>query len=114
MPFISTKTTVAIDPDKEASIKKKLGKAIEIIPGKSENWLMLSFEDNCSMYFKGSKDKPLAFLEVKLFGKASADAYNRLTMTLTDIISEELGIRPDSIYVKYEEVSHWGWNGSNF
>ncbi len=114
MPFISTKTTVIINPEKRDAIKTKLGKAIELIPGKSESWLMLSFEDNCPMYFKGDKDKPLAFLEVKIFGKSTADAYNKLTKEITEIISEELGISPDCIFVKYEEVSTWGWNGSNF
>lgn len=114
MPYILTKTTVSISSEKRETIKKKLGKAIELIPGKSESWLMLAFEDNCSMYFKGSNEKPLAFLEVKIFGKASSDAYDRLTKAITEIISEELGIRPEGIYVKYEEVSTWGWNGSNF
>lgn len=114
MPYISTKTTVSINPEKREIIKKKFGKAIELIPGKSETWLMLAFEDNCSMYFKGSNENPLAFIEVKIFGKASSDAYSRLTKAITDIINEELGIRTDGIYVKYEEVSTWGWNGSNF
>jgi phenylpyruvate tautomerase PptA (4-oxalocrotonate tautomerase family) len=66
------------------------------------------------MYFQGSDVKPLAFVEVKIFGKATADAYGKLTKAITDIINGELGIRPDCIYVKYEEVSTWGWNGSNF
>jgi phenylpyruvate tautomerase PptA (4-oxalocrotonate tautomerase family) len=114
MPYISTKTTVAVTPEKSEIIKKKLGKAIELLPGKSENWLMLSFDDNSSMYFKGSKERPLAFIEVKLFGKASSDAYKDLTKAITSIISEELSIQPDCIYVKYEEVSTWGWNGNNF
>ncbi|HWT77116.1 MAG TPA: phenylpyruvate tautomerase MIF-related protein [Mobilitalea sp.] len=114
MPYISTKTTVTISPDKRESIKKKLGKAIELIPGKSESWLMLSFDDNSSMYFKGSNDKPLAYVEVKIFGSAAKAAYDKLTKAITEILNEELEIRPDCIYVKYEEVSTWGWNGSNF
>lgn len=114
MPYISTKTTVAISPEKREIIKKKLGKAIELIPGKNENWLMLAFEDNSVMYFKGSSEKPLAFVDVKIFGKASSDAYDKLTKEVTAIISEELGISLDGIYVKYEEVTTWGWNGNNF
>lgn len=114
MPFINTKTNVTISKDKEEVIKQKLGKAIELIPGKSESWLMLSFEDQRSLYFKGQSDKAIAFVEVKLFGSASKGAYNKLTAAVTDILKEELGIAPDQIYVKYEEVSNWGWNGSNF
>jgi phenylpyruvate tautomerase PptA (4-oxalocrotonate tautomerase family) len=114
MPYINTKTTVSITEEKREVIKQKFGKAIELIPGKSENWLMVSFDDNSFMYFKGSNDKPLAFVEVKIFGKASSDAYSKLTKAITDILQQELGIQPDGIYVKYEEVSNWGWNGNNF
>jgi phenylpyruvate tautomerase PptA (4-oxalocrotonate tautomerase family) len=114
MPFISTKTNITISGDKELEIKKKLGKAIELIPGKSESWLMLSFEDQCSLYFKGEGDKPIAYVEVKIFGSSSADAYNKLTASITEILNKELNIAPDQIYVKYEEVSNWGWNGRNF
>lgn len=114
MPYISTKTTVSLSPEQREVIKTKLGKAIELIPGKNESWLMLDFEDNCSMYFKGSNDKPLAFVDVKLFGKASAEAYSKLTKGITDIIRDELGVNPDCTYVKYEEVTTWGWNGNNF
>ncbi len=114
MPYISTKTNVAISKDKEIEIKKKLGKAIEIIPGKSENWLMVSFEEQCSLYFKGKADSGIAFVEVKLFGKADSASYNKLTVVISDILKDELGIAPDHVYVKYEEISNWGWNGSNF
>ncbi|OPJ64647.1 phenylpyruvate tautomerase MIF-related protein [Clostridium oryzae] len=114
MPCIQTKVNVKISEEKEEVIKSKLGKAIELIPGKSESWLMVSFEDECKLYFKGSKDDKIAFVEVKIFGKASDKAYDDLTAAITDILHEELDISPLNIYVKYEEVDHWGWNGSNF
>lgn len=113
MPFISTKTNMEITKEREAIIKQKLGKAIELVPGKSEAWLMLSFEDKCSMYFKGQGDKPMAFVEVKLFGGANGAAYDKLTAAITNIFNEELNINPAQLYVKYEEVKTWGWNGGN-
>jgi hypothetical protein len=114
MPYISTKTTVAISSKQRESIKTKLGKAIEIIPGKSEQWLMLSFEDESNMYFQGRNNMPIAYVEVKSFGKAPEDAYCKFTKAVCDILKEELEIESDYVYVKYEEVSHWGWNGKNF
>ncbi|MDF2512874.1 MAG: hypothetical protein K0S04_2740 [Herbinix sp.] len=114
MPYISTRTTVSISAEKREIIKTKLGKAIEIIPGKSEQWLMLSFEDESSMYFRGSNDKPIAYVEVKSFGKAPEESYSKFTKEVCDILKEELDIEADSVYVKYEEVSNWGWNGKNF
>lgn len=114
MPYISTKTNVTITKEKEILLKEKLGKAIELIPGKSENWLMCAFEGEQTLYFKGDASNNLAFIEVKLFGKATKEAYAALTKKITEIVSEELLILPDKIYVKYEEVSVWGWNGTNF
>lgn len=37
-----------------------------------------------------------------------------MTEALTKILTEALSVPADRIYVRYEEVSHWGWNGSNF
>ena len=32
-----------------------IGKAIELVPGKSEEYLLLEFEDNCRLWLRGSK-----------------------------------------------------------
>lgn len=114
MPFINTKTNIKISNEKEIAIKEKLGQAITVIPGKSESWLMVGFEDECSLYFKGNGEKPLAFVEVKIYGSAPSSAYDALTEKITSILGDELGIKSDCVYVKYEEVKYWGWNGSNF
>jgi phenylpyruvate tautomerase PptA (4-oxalocrotonate tautomerase family) len=114
MPFISTKVNVKISKEKEEILKSKLGKAIELIPGKTEDWLMLSFDDQCNLYFKGTSEDKIAFVEVKIFGKATQAAYAKLTKAITDILNQELDINSDRIYIKYEEVEHWGWNGNNF
>ena len=112
MPYIATTTNVSISSRKKEAIKERMGQAIELIPGKTESWLMLSFRDNVHMYFKGD-DEPCAIMQVKLFGTADEEAYAKLTEALTDIIREELDIDPDRIYVAYEEINTWGWNGGN-
>jgi phenylpyruvate tautomerase PptA (4-oxalocrotonate tautomerase family) len=66
------------------------------------------------MAFAGNANDDMAMLEVKLFGGASGAAYDALTAALTDSVSDILGVGKERIYVKYEESSHWGWNGSNF
>lgn len=112
MPYIATTANISISGRKKEAIKERMGKAIELIPGKTESWLMLSFRDNVHMYFKG-EDDPCAIMQVKLFGTADEEAYANLTEALTDIIREELDIDPDRIYVAYEEINTWGWNGGN-
>lgn len=113
MPFINSKVSVSLTKDKIERIKEQLGEAITIIPGKSENWLMVGFEDNYNLYFQGNQDQPSAFVEVNNFGKIGSACCEKLTARICDILQTELSIPKKRIYVKYVEVSEWGWNGSN-
>ena len=114
MPFISTKTNVNVPKEKEVQLKERLGQAISIIPGKSENWLMLAFEGDIPMYFKGDDSQPTAFIDVKTFGSAPSSVYATMTKELTSIYGDILGIAPDRMYIRYFGSDDWGWNGGNF
>lgn len=113
MPFIHTRVNRPISQEEEKAMAKKIGQAVVSL-GKSENWLMLQFEDNCRMYFKGDCRKPLAFVSVKLYGKSGKDAYQQFTGEMTRLLGDVLSIPADGVYVEYEETDHWGWQGSNF
>lgn len=114
MPFIDTKTNVTVSKEKETELKERLGQAISIIPGKSENWLMVAVEDEIPMYFRGDDSSPIAFVEVKIYGNASSEIYEKMTAALTVIYKDVLGVSPDHMYIRYFGSSDWGWNGSNF
>ena len=113
MPFIDVKTNKQISKADEITLKEQLGRAIAILPGKSETWLMLEFKDSCRMYFHGS-NAPCAMVQVQVFGKINPEACERLTAEVCRIMQDVLGIPVDSTYVKYEEVGLWGWNSQNF
>jgi phenylpyruvate tautomerase PptA (4-oxalocrotonate tautomerase family) len=113
MPFIQTRTNCKIDKEKELRIKKRLGAAVIEI-GKNENWLMLEFVPECNMYFAGSDEKPMAYVDIKLYGACNTSHYENMTVAVTQIINEELGIDPNLIYISYGEFSNWGWGGHNF
>ncbi len=113
MPFINIKTNVSISPDTAEIIKSQLGQAITAIPGKSESWLMVSIEPDHLLWFKGTSEEA-AMVEVSIFGGASHNAFTTLTSHITGILTDQLTIPSDRIYVKYSEVENWGWNGSNF
>ena len=101
MPYIRTTTNIHLDEDRRGALKRRMGEAISLIPGKSESWLMLSWQDAVPMAFQG-KESPCGLCEVKLFGHASAEAYDRLTAALCRILQEEAGIPADRIYVTYQ------------
>jgi hypothetical protein len=53
-------------------------------------------------------------VEVSIFGSASSNALVTLTSHITGILTDNIGIPSDRVYVKYTSTSDWGWNGSNF
>ena len=114
MPFIDSKVSVSISPEQEAELVKRLGQAISIIPGKNESWLMTGFEQNYHLYFRGENNTPTAFVEVKVFGSENKSAFSELTAEICNIFQDVLQIPSDHVYVKYEVVSNWCWNGGNF
>ena len=113
MPFINSKVSMKMTQEQKDTIKAELGTIITTL-GKSESWLMVGFQDEYSLYFKGEASPKIAMIEVALFGKASQSAYQKFTEQICCVFEDVLGIPSDKIYVKYEEVSNWGWNGSNF
>ncbi|MDE7390425.1 MAG: hypothetical protein K2M82_05750 [Lachnospiraceae bacterium] len=112
MPFINCKMNIDISKQQELDIKSELGKAISLIPGKSENWLMVNIEPKCALYFRGNTDKPTAMVEVTVYGNASEQAYDSLTAQINRILSSVAGI--EEMYVSYAETNNFGYNGSNF
>lgn len=113
MPFINVKTSVKVDDIKKEVIENRLTNSISILPGKTSSYFMCAVEDNISMMFHGDK-KPAAFVEVKIFGKSTGDAYEKLTAEICTILNEEIGVAPDYCYVKFEEVENWGFNNFMF
>ena len=113
MPFIDSKVTVKLTEEKKNSVKTQLGQAISILH-KSENYLMVGFEDEYDLYMSGKRLEKGAYVSVSLFGNASSDDYEKMTGAICDILQDELDIPADHVYVTYHGVNDWGWNGRNF
>lgn len=114
MPFIDSKVTVKLDKEKRDILKSKLGEIITNIPGKTEEYLMIGFEDNYSLYFAGKELEYGAFVNIKIFGKAKKEELESITKDICNLYEKELNIAQDKIYITYDEVENWGFNGFNF
>lgn len=113
MPFIDCKITEKLTEEKKETIKTKLGKSISIMH-KPESYLMVGIADGYDLFFAGKKMLKGAYVGVKLFGKPSATDCAKMTAAVCDILSEELGIDGSQVYVTYQGISDWGWDGGNF
>ena len=113
MPYLHLRTSKTLTDEENTRLKSRFGQAITCLPGKTERWLMVDLEGGAVLTL-GGEMRPLAMVEVALFGKAPATAYETLTAEICRVLAEELGLPGDGVYVKYEEVQHWGYDGGNF
>ena len=113
MPCIQLSTSAKLSNDKQEALKKQFGKAIELLPRKSEKWLMCVFRPDTDIFFQGERGD-IAFLEVDVFGTLDREACDALTVRLMEIVNTELGISQEKIYIKFGQTPIWGWNGNNF
>lgn len=113
MPLIQLKTTVPLPPDLRDGLTADFGKMMADA-GKPEAFLMIEFEEGADLRFGGKKPENAALVEMKQVGDLGRDVYLCLTKTATRILNERLGIDPQSIYITYQPVDDWGWNGTNF
>ena len=111
MPYINTQTNANLTDAQIKELTAAFGKAIELIPGKTEEWLMLKFNGNQAMAFRGDLVTPCCILEVEIFGKSTREYFDAITRELTDIMGKVVGISPENVYVKFEEIDYWGFNG---
>ena len=113
MPFIDSKVNTKVSKEQEQQLKDMLIAAAGEILGKSEGWVMLGFEPEYTIYFRGD-ETPAAFVEVSIYGGENRQVFSAFTGKICDAFHKVLGISPDRVYVKYYATSNWGWNGSNF
>ena len=113
MPYIHFTTNQTLTPSQKEELKTQFGRAIELIPGKSEDYLMITLTDKQDMYFGGKGDKPLFMVEISIFGSASRADYAAETAAVCDIAQNVVGINTNDCYITYREVSEWGCGGEN-
>ena len=113
MPFIDSKVTVKITDKQKEAIKSELGRLITTL-NKSETYLMVGIEDSYDLWLGGKKLDKGAYVAVSLYGDAPKELYDKLTGQICALLSDQLGIPGNAVYVTYHPVSDWGWNGQNF
>ena len=113
MPFIDCKISAKLTEEKKEGLKTELGKSIAIMH-KPESYLMVGIADGYDLYFAGKKIENGAYVGVKLFGSPAPGDCERMTAAICNTLKDKLNIQPSSVYVTYEGIKDWGWNGGNF
>ena len=110
MPFIIARVNTPVTHEQEIAIKSRLGQAIESVPGKSEEYLMVGIEADYHFYLRGAEQKA-AYIEVSIFGNEAHLGYDTLSAEITETMEQELHIPPENVYIKYDDIKAWSVNG---
>ena len=113
MPFIDCKFSQQLTPNEKENIKCGLGKLISILH-KPECYLMVGIEDRYDLYFAGTKLEAGAYIAISAFGEPKSSDCEKMTAVVCKLLKEELGINGTSVYITYQGIENWGYNGNNF
>ncbi len=113
MPYISLEANTPILPSQAEELKTQFGKAISLIPGKSETYLMVSVKENPNLWMAGTNDGA-AYIRVAMLGKAQRADCNTLTARICQVVSRILSIAPNRVYVCFSYTDEWGCDGTLF
>lgn len=114
MPHLVLKTNVDQSPLQQGKLCKTLSSVVADLPGKSENYIMVSVELNQTMCFAGTSEA-CAFVTLKSIG-LTQDQIDLLSPALCEQLEQSIGVRADRIYIEFKDVarSQWGWNKKTF
>lgn len=112
MPLLNIHTNVSV-ADKTAFALRASAYTAKAI-GKPESYVMVQLEDERTLVFAGS-DQPAAYLELKSIGLPEQRTAE-LSAALCELISTELGINGNRIYIEFSNAARhmWGWDGATF
>lgn len=114
MPYFEVKTNLAVESETKDALCRELGRIVELIPGKSADWVMTHLEDRTSLHFSGDSAQPAALVFFRSMGDLEAEYYDLLTAEICASVNKLLDIDPKRVYVIYASSAHWGWDGKNF
>lgn len=113
MPYIDAKITGTVTPAQRETLKTQLGEAIALLR-KPESFLMIGFQDQYDLYMGGQQLEKGAYVSIAMLGEPVREDTEAMTAKVTEIFQQQLDIPPKNLYVSYQGIRDWGWNGKNF
>ena len=116
MPFVNYMLSARVTEETAVHVKEQTAELIEQHTGKDEQWLFVRCAGEQLLYFKGSRVQNGGVVEIKLVGNLKPASKREIVQGITGILTKELGVQADSMYVIFTEVKgeDWGWNNDTF
>ena len=115
MPCIKCTVNYTLSEKNKENLRSGLTEAIQLIPGKTADSLMVILDDAKYVAFHQNSEVPNAFVEVNLFRRNDpSEFFPAKNEKICMLLQDELGISGENVYIRYLATTDWGWNGKNF
>ncbi|KAI9504682.1 hypothetical protein GGI25_000668 [Coemansia spiralis] len=113
MPHCKITANVQCADAKALSVKAS--NTVAQLLGKPLSYVMAFVTHNPSLTFGGT-DEPAAYVSIGSIGAVGGAKNKTIVAGITDLISSELNIKPNRIYVGIQDIdpTEFGFNGSTF
>jgi hypothetical protein len=111
MPYLQVSVSEKMDDIKIDELKAMFGRYISLLPGKSEEVLMLRIDDDETMFFSGISGK-CAMIQVHLYQASPRDAKKIFSAEVLQSFSSITGLPVDRIFMNFSEHTDWAAGGS--
>ena len=115
MPFINTKTNIALSRKQKELAKGALADCIAAINPAFTGVLMCDFEDSCALSIGGDSIKPCAVATVYILERVlietPSDVLDKVLVAITEVLSKTFVIDKDHIHTLYVPAPKWVYNG---
>jgi len=114
MPYLKIQTNHRLETERATQLIKTASRLVAEGLGKPERYVMVALEPPLPMVFAG-RDDPAVFMELKSIG-LSDDKTPGLSQSLCQLVSSELGVPGDRVYIEFQDSPRkmWGWDGGTF
>ncbi|MGI6153917.1 MAG: hypothetical protein ACOYJB_08845 [Christensenellaceae bacterium] len=110
MPHVKLCTNKAMTSTEKESMLQGINRLITLIPGKTPEQTMVTFQDNSSLTMEG-KSGPLCVMEVDIFQTAPLESKQRFVEEMFLFLKNDHSFPTDHVYIKLTEFDNWGAGG---
>jgi phenylpyruvate tautomerase PptA (4-oxalocrotonate tautomerase family) len=110
MPLIIVNTNLTLEKKQKEAIKSGFGKAITLLPEKSEKILMVDISDSHTIYF-GGEDAERAYVDVRIMKSSNFEQKAEFTRAVFELLYETTGLKDSEIFIIINEYDIWGGFG---
>jgi len=113
MPLLKVHSSSKLSPADYESLSSSLTSLVAMTLEKSEDFIMVLFEQTNFQIFGANSAEPSMYIEFKNVGDLSPEITTRLSALIADLFKKVIDLEPSRMYIEFQPTERhlWGWNG---